>query len=120
MQSAIERELRSELGTGEKLLWSGQPRGGLRLRPTDALLIPFSLMWGGFAIFGELSVFRTGAPVFFRLWGISFVLVGLYFIADRFFALWADSDCPARTPTGPCPTPLKGCKSTSISSAGPH
>jgi hypothetical protein len=70
MRSGIERELRSELGAGEKLLWSGQPRGGLRLQPADALLIPFSLMWGGFAVFWEVSVFRVRAPVFFRLWGI--------------------------------------------------
>ena len=46
MQSGIEWELRPELGAGERLLWSGQPRGGLRLRPTDAMLVPFSLLWG--------------------------------------------------------------------------
>jgi hypothetical protein len=81
----VERELQRELGGKERLIWSGQPLPGLRLMPADALLIPFSLMWCGFAVFWEATVIASNAPLLFRIWGIPFVVIGLYFVFGRFF-----------------------------------
>jgi len=76
--------IQSELAPNEELLWVGQPRQGLVFSAADVLMIPFSLLWGGVAIFRETTAILSGAPLFSCLWGIPFVLVGLYLIFGRF------------------------------------
>jgi hypothetical protein len=69
----------------ERVLWSGRPAQGIRLTPADALLIPFSIVWCGFVAFWEATVIAVNAPLLFKLWGVPFILVGLYLLAGRFF-----------------------------------
>lgn len=90
-----------ELEAGESLLWSGQPRKGIVFRSSDIFLIPFSVMWGGFAIFWETSVLSIAhksdqaASLFMSLWGIPFVLVGLYLCSFVSSSMRADASTPA-------------------------
>jgi hypothetical protein len=81
----LQNELQHELMPEEKLLWSGRPKGGILLRGEDTFLIPFTVLWFGFAIFWETTAISGGAPFFFGLWGIPFILIGFYMAIGRFF-----------------------------------
>lgn len=89
---ADEQIFSSDLLPGEKLIWTGQPDRSAVFVPIDFLLVPFSLVWAGFVIFWFVSVLgmggfgssNDGPPIFFALFGIPFVLMGLYFVFGRF------------------------------------
>lgn len=95
MDQASIVAVQPELASGESIAWAGQPKPGVIFHKEDAFLVPFSLLWGGFAVFweaavsgfwgsGDKSVWSFGV-----LWGIPFVLAGQYLIWGRFFyAAW--------------------------------
>ena len=89
--------IQPELIPGESIVWAGQPSSQVIFHKEDLFLIPFSLMWGGFAIFWEAGVMGLGVLgqhskgpwLFGAIRGIPFVLIGQYFIWGRFiYAAW--------------------------------
>lgn len=76
------------LDQGEQVRWSGRPtRTPLVFRGRDAFLIPFSVIWGGFAVFWNVGVWSTGSRGF-SLFGLPFLLVGAYVTVGRFVHNW--------------------------------
>jgi len=93
MDYLIEEQFRDDLLKDEEILWAGQPETSVLFTGADVFLVPFSLLWGGFAIFWELSVLfiifstdgsKSKMPIIFPLFGIPFVIIGLYFMFGRF------------------------------------
>lgn len=83
MMDETSRVFQGELPSGERLLWSGQPKQGFTFRSDDWYMIPVSLLWMGFVIAWEVrSVSR--ASTCFALWGLPFILIGLYLMFGRF------------------------------------
>lgn len=60
----IQNELQPVLGSNENIIWTGRPPKGILFRSSDFFLIPFSILWFGFAIFWEGTVFMGDAPIF--------------------------------------------------------
>jgi len=78
------RQLAPYLLPDEHLLWIGRPDPAKRFTGSDIFLVPFSLLWGGFMIFWMGAVLVKGAPAPFALFGLPFVVFGLYLIFGRF------------------------------------
>lgn len=76
--------IKDELMPGEEIIWCGQPNTSKIFSKNDAFLVPFSLFWGGFAIFW--TILATKYEGSFGIIGVPFILIGLYFIVGRFFA----------------------------------
>ena len=85
-------KVQPELMSGESLYWAGMPNRGVIFHSDDWTMVPFSLLWGGFAIFWETGALgywgkgpRGGVPsLFMAIWGIPFIVIGQYMIWGRF------------------------------------
>lgn len=81
----FELKFHSELLSGEKFLWTGQPDPNIFFTKGDIFLIPFSLLWGGSFISTLGSSFpMNGEFSIFSLVSVVFSVVGAYMIFGRF------------------------------------
>jgi PH (Pleckstrin Homology) domain-containing protein len=76
----VDGIMRDELEPGERLLWSGRPGQGLRLREADWFAIPFTVGFFGFTVFFAFfdpSRHDSWPSLIVRAW----LLVGGFYIA---------------------------------------
>ena len=84
MNSEEQHALVQYLRPGETLEWVGTPRGGIRFRRSDALIIPLTFVAGAATIYAAYTQWQTDAPVEVLAFSAIGVLVALYFMFGRF------------------------------------
>lgn len=84
MEADARRQLAPYVLPNETLLWTGRPDPAKHLTPKDVWLVPFSLFWSGFSIFWVVAAAMKSASPVFALFGVPFVVFGLYFVFGRF------------------------------------
>ncbi len=84
MNEHAHRILEARIEESENLLWADQPIQGIQFTLSDIFMIPFTVIWCGFAIVWEILAFIGEAPFFFLIFGGIFVVIGLYMVFGRF------------------------------------
>lgn len=88
-RTAVSPPIQPHIFPGEHVLWSGGPDPHRLLSRNDATLIPFSLLWGGFATLLWAGVLASSSALSWPsvlgvLWVLPFFLIGQYLIWGRF------------------------------------
>lgn len=87
----IQRMIDSELSSGERVTWSGQPIPGRLARKAIPLVI-FGIPWTAFAIFWTFGAWHTtkaahdGYSSAFPLFGLPFILIGLGMLSSPYWS----------------------------------
>ena len=82
MVSDQKRIIQNELLPNEDVIWQGSPSLSKIFTKGDIFLIPFSVFWGGFSVLWFIGATFAGGA--FGLFGVPFVIIGLYMIFGRF------------------------------------
>lgn len=78
------QQLSPYLRPGERILWQGAPDPTVLFTRQDLYLVPFTLLWAGFAFTWEIAALTSGDPAF-AAFGVPFVAIGLYIVFGRFY-----------------------------------
>ena len=70
LQQSVEYQVQGDLAPGERLLWAGRPRGGIKFTGTDAYRVPIGFLFTGFSIFFEIIAISMGGGLASAVWGI--------------------------------------------------
>jgi hypothetical protein len=92
IDSTAAIKVQPEMLSGESVYWAAMPNPSVIFHSDDWAAVPFSLLWGGFAIFWEAGALGywgngsrgRGPSLFMVIWGVPFVLIGQYMIWGRF------------------------------------
>ena len=75
---------RPYIDANDRIKWTGRPESVHLFTNKDAFMIPFSIVWFGFALFWEIGVIQDQAPLMFIIVGGAFLVIGLYITVGRF------------------------------------
>jgi hypothetical protein len=84
--AGLEFDWLRELNSGEKLLWSGRPPQGIRLRWMDLFFVPFGIVFMTIPLVGVIAAFNQQGPeaLFALIFITPFVLIGGFVAFGRF------------------------------------
>jgi hypothetical protein len=88
----VLEQLQPVLQPAESVLWSGRSDPAVMFTAADIYLIPFSVLFCGFSVFwlvGATASEPSGSTAgVFPLFGVPFVIIGLYYLVGRFLVKW--------------------------------
>ena len=83
MDDVLE-QLQPVLQPGEHILWSGRPDPHVNFTAADAYLVPFYVIWTGFAAFMFFGFQSSPDAGFAVAIPLLFMVIGIYFVFGRF------------------------------------